>query len=524
MRGSRRSPSAPGASRRGLTDAEEAASKYAGKRRKMTQKTAARRKPEKSETEAEAVRHQAGARRRSGRLLLQEPQETANASSSSLADRKDAKMSLQRAAVDFEQFRNPSNGDAKPTSPNLGTPSRGQSVRTLQHAKQEASPATAAKSLPSGVKREVRVKSEFAIDATERLAKAAADEASSAALSTKTEVANEAPSESKLAPLAACAASTGFFLSGAKGRRKKVVGLRAASAAPPRAGGGGEPGDIEDLSPQKKAEKTNLEKFAALPDSPPPPHFNDIWTAVTEMRAKRDAPVDSMGVEAMGALALQNGGGEKEKRFSILVAVMLSSQTKDEQTAACMQRLRDADVLSPEKMSRLSVEELTQLLYGVGFHRNKARFLKEACETILAKHGGDIPPTYEELVQLRGVGPKMANIAVHAGWDRLEGIAVDVHVHRIANRLNWVRTKTPIETQHAVQRFLPRELWAEINLLFVGFGQQICRPVKPLCHECKASQWCPVGRKATRGAKNFADVSVRNESETATLAADAEAE
>ncbi|KEP64637.1 UNVERIFIED_CONTAM: endonuclease III family 1 protein [Hammondia hammondi] len=263
--------------------------------------------------------------------------------------------------------------------------------------------------------------------------------------------------------------------------------------------------DLEDL-PQNVAKKTD-EPFANLPDSPEPPHFQDIWDAVTEMRAKRDAPVDSMGVEAMGELALQRDG-EKAKRFSVLVAVMLSSQTKDEQTAACMQRLRDADVLSPEKMSRLSVAELSELLYGVGFYQNKARFLKEACQILLEKYGGDIPPTYEELVQLKGVGPKMANIAVHAGWNRVEGIAVDVHVHRITNRLNWVRTKNPIETQHALQKFLRRSLWGEINLLFVGFGQQICRPVNPLCSACKASQWCPVGRKASRKEKKTPEIEV----------------
>ncbi|PHJ20795.1 endonuclease iii family 1 protein [Cystoisospora suis] len=273
--------------------------------------------------------------------------------------------------------------------------------------------------------------------------------------------------------------------------------------------------DIEDLawkgmqagSEEKKKKKKDKKidagdahdaKSSSRIPSELPPHFHEIWEAIKDMRAKRDAPVDSMGCEALGEIAIQRGGGEKDKRFSILVAVMLSSQTKDEQTAACMERLRAADVLSPQKMARLSTSELSSLLYGVGFHQNKAVFLKEACEVLLNQYGGDIPPTYEELIKLKGVGPKMAHITVHAAWGRVEGIAVDVHVHRISNRLNWVKTKNPIDTGKALERFLPRDLWSEVNLLLVGFGQQICKPVKPLCSECKANQWCPVGRKALR--------------------------
>nr|CCA30142.1 hypothetical protein NCLIV_070230 [Neospora caninum Liverpool]CEL71380.1 TPA: hypothetical protein BN1204_070230 [Neospora caninum Liverpool] len=248
-----------------------------------------------------------------------------------------------------------------------------------------------------------------------------------------------------------------FLFSNVRGkRRKREEGEREKVHAP----SGCAELDIEDIAHKTGSAKTQ-DPFPDLPDSPEPPHFQEIWDAAC---GRYPSPCRSRrcmysGTRPWIRWALRRWAtwrcreAAKRRKFSVLVAVMLSSQTKDEQTAACMQRLRDADVLSPEKMNRLSVAELSDLLYGVGFHQNKARFLKEACATLLEKYGGDIPPTYEELVQLKGVGPKMANIA---GWGRVEGIAVDVHVHRITNRLNWVKTKNPIETQHALQKFLRR--------------------------------------------------------------------
>jgi endonuclease-3 len=171
---------------------------------------------------------------------------------------------------------------------------------------------------------------------------------------------------------------------------------------------------------------------------------------------------------------------------------MLSSQTKDEVTHAAVQRLI-AHGCTPEKIAATEESALEALIYPVGFYRNKAKFLRSAARACVEEWKGDIPPDVPSLCSLKGVGPKMAFIAMSAAWNRPCGIGVDTHVHRIANRLGWVRTTEPEGTREHLEAWMPRDLWGGINVLFVGFGQQICLPAAPRCDECLNRAICPVG-------------------------------
>ncbi|CAL9700621.1 unnamed protein product [Knipowitschia caucasica] len=215
---------------------------------------------------------------------------------------------------------------------------------------------------------------------------------------------------------------------------------------------------------------------------------------IREMRRDRDAPVDNMGAEK----CYDHDANPQVKRFQVLVSLMLSSQTKDQVTAAAMERLR-AHGCTVENILDTDDETLGKLIYPVGFWRRKLKYLKLASALLLKEFDGDVPNTVEGLVRLPGVGPKMAHLAMDIAWDQVSGIGVDTHVHRISNRLGWLRntTKNPEETRKALEEWLPRELWSEINWLLVGFGQQVCLPVNPLCSMCLNQHNCPSAHKAS---------------------------
>ncbi|XP_031608881.1 endonuclease III-like protein 1 [Oreochromis aureus] len=213
---------------------------------------------------------------------------------------------------------------------------------------------------------------------------------------------------------------------------------------------------------------------------------------IREMRSGRDAPVDNMGAEKCYDIEAP----AHVRRFQVLVSLMLSSQTKDQVTAAAMQKLR-AHGCTVENILATDDEKLGKLIYPVGFWRNKVKYLKLTSAMLQKEFGGDIPNSVEGLVRLPGVGPKMAHLAMDIAWDQVSGIGVDTHVHRISNRLGWLRkaTKNPEETRKALEEWLPRELWSEINWLLVGFGQQVCLPVNPLCSVCLNQHSCPSAHK-----------------------------
>ncbi|XP_018520166.1 LOW QUALITY PROTEIN: endonuclease III-like protein 1 [Lates calcarifer] len=225
-----------------------------------------------------------------------------------------------------------------------------------------------------------------------------------------------------------------------------------------------------------------------------PPDWKKQLGFIREMRSGRDAPVDNMGAEK----CYDTEAPAHVRRFQVLVSLMLSSQTKDQVTAAAMQKLR-AHGCTVENVLSTDDETLGKLIYPVGFWRNKVKYLKLTSAMLQSEFGGDIPNSVEGLVRLPGVGPKMAHLAMDIAWDQVSGIGVDTHVHRISNRLGWLRkpTKNPEETRKALEEWLPRELWSEINWLLVGFGQQVCLPVNPLCSVCLNQHSCPSAHKSS---------------------------
>ncbi len=168
---------------------------------------------------------------------------------------------------------------------------------------------------------------------------------------------------------------------------------------------------------------------------------------------------------------------------------MLSLRTKDEVTAAATERLfRVAS--TPEAMLERSEEEISRTIYPVGFYRNKARQIHEICRALIERFSSRVPHTLENLLSLKGVGRKTANLVLSLSYGQ-DAICVDTHVHRISNRLGLVRTKTPEQTELALQTVLPRRYWSRYNTLLVSFGQRICRPLSPLCSSCPLSELCP---------------------------------
>lgn len=174
--------------------------------------------------------------------------------------------------------------------------------------------------------------------------------------------------------------------------------------------------------------------------------------------------------------------------FRILVGCILSLRTKDEVTDPATARLfsRASD---PETMRGLPERTIARLVYPVGFYRRKAAQIREICRLLLERHGGRVPDTLESLLELPGVGRKTANLVVTLGFGK-PGICVDTHVHRISNRLGWVRTRHPHETEAALRRVLPRRHWIPINEILVRHGQQVCKPISPICSACPVARDC----------------------------------
>jgi endonuclease III len=180
---------------------------------------------------------------------------------------------------------------------------------------------------------------------------------------------------------------------------------------------------------------------------------------------------------------------QKDDPFQILIAALLSARTQDATTLAASTRLF-AKASTPAAMSRLTVRQIEKLIYPVSFYRNKAVFVKETSKVLVENFGGRVPSTLEQLIALPGVGRKTANLVMILAFRSKRNICVDIHVHRISNRLGWVRTRTPEETEHALYDAVPRRWWPLINLYLVTWGQNVCRPVYPRCHECAIARDC----------------------------------
>jgi endonuclease III len=207
-------------------------------------------------------------------------------------------------------------------------------------------------------------------------------------------------------------------------------------------------------------------------------------------------------IRGMDALAVEKiSDDSKEDPFQVLIATMLSAQTKDPVTHAASTRLFSA-ARTPRTMAALTVARIEKLIYPVSFYRVKARHVKEACRQLMARFDGRVPDRMEDLLTLPGVGRKTANLVLILSHASRDNICVDTHVHRISNRLGFVRTKTPDQTEQALYRVVPKKYWPDVNLYLVTWGQNVCKPVYPRCGACVVSAMCPrIGvTKIARGA------------------------
>jgi endonuclease III len=186
-----------------------------------------------------------------------------------------------------------------------------------------------------------------------------------------------------------------------------------------------------------------------------------------------------------------------ETPFTVLISCILSLRTQDRTTVAASDRLF-AIATTPDSLLAVPVKKVERAIYPVSFYRTKARTIHAICERLLSNHGGEVPPDLDELLALPGVGRKTANIVVTLGFKKA-GIAVDTHVHRISNRLGYVRTRTPDKTEMALRRKLPPRYWIVFNDLLVTYGQNLCKPISPHCSKCKIGSYCKrIGVKTSR--------------------------
>jgi endonuclease-3 len=174
--------------------------------------------------------------------------------------------------------------------------------------------------------------------------------------------------------------------------------------------------------------------------------------------------------------------------FEILVGTILSLRTKDAVTRTAATRLLGR-ANTPQDLLDLSEEEICRLIFPVGFYKTKAKTLRTICRDLIDRFGGRVPDDLDELLTLKGVGRKTANLVVTLGFGK-PGICVDTHVHRVSNRLGFVATKSPEETEMELRQRLPAEYWIEYNDLLVTWGQNICRPISPFCSRCAIRQYC----------------------------------
>lgn len=176
--------------------------------------------------------------------------------------------------------------------------------------------------------------------------------------------------------------------------------------------------------------------------------------------------------------------------FQILIATLLSARTQDATTHAASTRLFGR-ARTPQTMAALPLRELERLIYPVSFYRHKARHVKACCRMLLDRFDGRVPATLDELVSLPGVGRKTANLVMILAFKSRQNICVDTHVHRISNRLGWVQTTMPEETEQALYRATEQRWWPLINLYLVTWGQNVCRPLSPRCGACAIAADCP---------------------------------
>jgi len=182
-------------------------------------------------------------------------------------------------------------------------------------------------------------------------------------------------------------------------------------------------------------------------------------------------------------------GRYRDDPFTTLISCLLSLRTKDETTRGASQRLFRL-ARTPARMLALPRATIERAIYPVGFYRTKTKTLHAVCRTLLERYGGQVPSGLDELLTIKGVGRKTANLVVTLAFKK-DGICVDTHVHRISNRWGYVRTRHPEQTEMALRRTLPRRRWRTYNDVLVAFGQHLCHPTSPWCSRCPVERLCP---------------------------------
>ena len=179
--------------------------------------------------------------------------------------------------------------------------------------------------------------------------------------------------------------------------------------------------------------------------------------------------------------------------YLVLIGCILSLRTNDKTTYPATLRMLEL-AKTPQEMVNVSEEELAKAIYPVGFYQNKARQIIDLSKIIVEELDGKVPDTIEDLIKFNGVGRKTANLVLAKGFNK-PAICVDIHMHRIFNRLGYVNTKTPEETEFALREKLPIKYWIDINTLIVTHGQNVCKPTKPLCHQCPIGLFCSLNKQ-----------------------------
>ena len=180
---------------------------------------------------------------------------------------------------------------------------------------------------------------------------------------------------------------------------------------------------------------------------------------------------------------------KKPNAFKILISCLLSLRTQDKNTEKASAKLYEV-ATTPKEISQLPIKKLEKLIFSSGHYKKKARILQSASKELINRFDSKVPNTREKLLSIKGIGPKTANIVLAFAFGK-DVIPVDTHVHRIPNRLGWVKTKTPEQTEAELERVLPKKHWREFNAIFVQFGQTICQPISPWCSKCPINEYCP---------------------------------
>lgn len=226
-------------------------------------------------------------------------------------------------------------------------------------------------------------------------------------------------------------------------------------------------------------------------------HFNgpklDLDVSLTEIIKRLREATASMIEPSISQIVEEFG----KNPFFVLVSCILSLRTKDTVSLPASVRLFKL-AKTPKGIAHLEIKEIEKIIYPVGFYRQKARSLHKISQDLIDRFGGQVPNNESDLLSLRGVGRKTANLVLSQGFG-IPAICVDTHVHRISNRLGLVKTKNPNETEMELRKILPKKHWMEFNNLLVKWGQNICVPISPFCSKCAISSLCKkVGVKKSR--------------------------